>query len=264
MVKDNLVRNGVSRHEAISVLDSILRKSYRNEHVYKSALVEKILLGRHNLRTATVVNEFTIGGSCVDTVVINGEATAYEIKTELDSPARLSKQLADYRRAFRKIYVVVHESMVPAYMDTVDDTSVGLIALTHRHHLSIRKLATTYDADLDVTAMMKSLRKGEYTDILQRHFGSIPQVSATQHFSVCLEMALRIPRDRYQRYFEDALRLRKPREPELALRAPCQSLRYVYLQLDPARLQYERIERWLRGTVDVCTIPTCEENSLNS
>jgi len=264
MAKERVIPPGITRHEALEVLDGILRKTYRNEHVYKSIIVNKILLGRHTLRTATLVNEFTVGNSCVDTVIINGEATAYEIKTELDSSAKLIKQITDYRKVFRKINVVVHESMVDNYYELLADTDVGLLALTSRHSLSVKKVAQSNTSDLDVTIMMKSLRKQEYTEILVRHFGSSPSVPSTQHFSRCLDMAVSIDPVIYQRYFEDALRARKPREPGLALDTPCQALRYVYLQLDPARSHYERIDRWLRGTVDSCITRTCEGNSLSS
>jgi hypothetical protein len=264
MVEEKVFPSGFRRHEALGLLDGVLRKSYRNEHVYKSAIVNKILLGRHSLRTATLVNEFSVGASCVDTVIVNGDATAYEIKTELDSNAKLTKQIADYRKAFRKINVVVHESMVDTYLELLDESPVGLLALTSRHSLSVKKVATSDTAGLDVTTMMKSLRKWEYTDILIRHFGTSPEVPSTQHFSRCLEMAVKVDPVTYQGYFEDALGARKPREPDLALNALCHPLRYVYLQLDPARSHYERIDRWLRGTVDLCTTPTYVESSLNS
>lgn len=261
MAREQVIPSGITRHEALEILDELLRKTYRNEHVYKSLIVNKILLGRHSLRTATLVNEFAVGNSCVDTVIINGEATAYEIKTELDSSAKLNKQITDYRRVFRKINVVVHESMVANYSELLTDTDVGLLALTSRHNLSVRKFAKSNTSNLDVTTMVKSLRKSEYTEILVRHFGSSPSVPSTQHFSRCLDMALSIDPVIYQGYFEDALRARKPREPSLALDTPCHPLRYVYLQLDPAPSHYERIDRWLRGTVDSCITHTCEGNS---
>ncbi|WP_258803512.1 sce7726 family protein [Pseudarthrobacter sp. NS4] len=250
MARERIIPSGITRHEALEILDGVLRKTYRNEHVYKSTIVNKILLGRHTLRTATLVNEFSVGNSCVDTVIINGEATAYEIKTELDSSAKLTKQISDYRKVFRKINVVVHESMVDNYSELVAGTDVGLLALTSKHRLSVKKVAKSNTSSLDVTTMMKALRKKEYTEVLIRHFGRSPSVPSTQHFSQCLDMALSIDPVIYQRHFEDALRARKPREPSLALDTPCHPLRYVYLQLDPARSHYERIDRWLRGTVD--------------
>ncbi|MGW9405087.1 sce7726 family protein [Arthrobacter sp. NPDC055585] len=259
-----VVSSDAPRHEALEILDTLLRRSYRNEHIYKSAITTKILLGRHNLRTATMINEFAVGASCVDTVIINGEATAYEIKTELDSAAKLHKQLADYYRVFRKVNVVVHESMIDAYADIVDGTNAGLLALTTRHTLATKRVARDSSDNLDVTTMMKSLRKGEYTDILVRHFGGSPSVPSTRHFSACLDMATTIEPTVYQRYFEDVLRLRKPREPELAVGAVCDPLRYVYLQLDLSRSEHERVDQWLRGSVGKCTSPIYAESSSSS
>ena len=74
---------------------SILRKKgNRHEYVYKSALTQNILLGRHSLNTASMITEFRVGKCKADLVIFNGTATAYEIKSERDSLSRLERQIA--------------------------------------------------------------------------------------------------------------------------------------------------------------------------
>jgi hypothetical protein len=76
------------------------RQGCRDEYVYKAALVQKILLGRHSLQTASMLNEFRVGGCKADLAILNGTATVYEVKSERDSLARLQRQIAAYTTVF--------------------------------------------------------------------------------------------------------------------------------------------------------------------
>ena len=61
---------------------------------------------------ATLLTELNVGKSKADLVVINGTTTVYEIKTELDSTARLEGQLSDYIQVFDRVNVITCESKV--------------------------------------------------------------------------------------------------------------------------------------------------------
>lgn len=54
----------------------------RDEYIYRAAISQKILMGTHSLRTASMLNEFRAGSSKADLVILNGTATVYEIKSE--------------------------------------------------------------------------------------------------------------------------------------------------------------------------------------
>src|SRR6267154_2290198 len=69
------------------------REGYRHEYIYKAALVNKILLGKHSLQTASMLNEFRVGECKADLAILNGTATVYEVKSERDSLVRLRKQI---------------------------------------------------------------------------------------------------------------------------------------------------------------------------
>src|SRR6266568_1535168 len=56
------------------------REGYRHEYIYKAALTHKILLGKHSLQTASMINEFRVGDCKADVAILNGTATVYEVK----------------------------------------------------------------------------------------------------------------------------------------------------------------------------------------
>ncbi|MCY1339096.1 hypothetical protein D9M69_249700 [compost metagenome] len=66
-----------------------IRRAYRNEFVYKTEIASRIVFGRHSPNTASLHVELPVGRSIVDVAVFNGTSTAYEIKTEFDTPRRL-------------------------------------------------------------------------------------------------------------------------------------------------------------------------------
>ena len=65
--------DNVTIGDAFDTAFSLLRRSgLRNEYVYRSALIRNVLLGRHSLRTASMLTEFRIGSSKADMVILNG------------------------------------------------------------------------------------------------------------------------------------------------------------------------------------------------
>jgi hypothetical protein len=93
------------------------REGYRHEYIYKADLTHKILLGKHSLHTASMINEFRVGDCKVDVAILNGTATVYEVKSERDSLARLERQIAAYATVFAKVYVIASESHIRAVLN---------------------------------------------------------------------------------------------------------------------------------------------------
>ena len=87
---------------------SYLFNNYRNEYVYKNAIANKILLGRHSLNTSNLLTEFRVDKSKADIVILNGTSSVYEIKSEFDSFERLEEQIRSYRKVFGFINVITH------------------------------------------------------------------------------------------------------------------------------------------------------------
>lgn len=163
------IEKGTSRQKALEKMYSYLLKEYRCEYIYKNFITQKILLGRHSLNTSTLINEFRVGSSMADVVLINGKSTVYEIKTELDNPDRLQDQLTDYQKAFSEIYLVVHHSMVDNYMNKLSGSCVGLIALNKRNQLSVRKKAIRNTDHLDITTMLNLSVKRSTQTLSKKH-----------------------------------------------------------------------------------------------
>src|SRR5579863_10163858 len=116
------------------------REGYRHEYIYKAALMHKILLGKHSLQTASMINEFRVGDCKADVAILNGTAAVYEIKSERDSLTRLERQIAAYATVFAKVYVIAAETHIRAVANTVPDF-VGILCLNSRHQISTLRYA---------------------------------------------------------------------------------------------------------------------------
>jgi len=164
------------RNEIGSLFDACLdelQTAYRCEYVYKSAIADRIVFGRHSPRTASMHVELPVGGSIVDVAVFNGTSTAYEIKTELDSDKRLSSQSPDYLRAFDRVFVVTHPSLVARYEAAVDDR-VGILVLKGRNQLSEIRPAQSDVSRIDPAVVFRMLRRDEYIAAVTKYFGTQP------------------------------------------------------------------------------------------
>lgn len=150
-----------------------VRREYRNEYVYKSAIAERILFGRHSPRTSSLAVELPVAGSIVDVAIFNGTTTAYEIKTEFDSPRRLSTQTVAYLKAFDRVYVVTHPRLAEKYARLCDDR-VGILVLNARESLSSHRPAAANAAHLEQRAMFRIMRRPEFLGALERAGVNVP------------------------------------------------------------------------------------------
>jgi hypothetical protein len=164
-------------------LDSAFRElrtlGNRDEYVYRSAITEKILLGRHSLRTAAVLSETRVGASKVDMVVLNGTSTAYEIKSERDSLSRLSGQLDSYRRVFATVNVVTSPSHAGDVL-RLAPTDVGVLVLSSRFTLQTERLAITQPSRIRPESVLDMVRASEAVMILRALGMEVPSVPNTQ------------------------------------------------------------------------------------
>jgi hypothetical protein len=234
-----------SIREVIERLSSELSRSYRNEYVYKNAIANKILLGRHSLSTSTFLTELRVGASLADCVILNGSATVYEIKTELDSPAKLRKQIADYQRAFAEVFLVTHHSLTARYEAVIEGTGVGLLTLSRRGQLSTVRAASSVTSQLEIDTMMKMLRRSEYGAIAEDQVGSAISEPNTRYFKACLEIVRSMPPIEYASLAHAKLKARRPVEPDLLARRELESLRYLCIQANPSRRALETAIAWL-------------------
>lgn len=154
----------------------------RDDYVYRAAVTQKIVLGKHNLRTATVLHELRAGASKADVVVLNGTSTAYEIKSERDSFQRLPSQLADYRSVFASVNVVTSPSQANEVLRLAPD-DVGVLVLSSRFRLQVARPAIDLPERTSSLAILATLRVDEAMRVLHELSLPLPDVPNTRRWS---------------------------------------------------------------------------------
>jgi hypothetical protein len=170
-----------------SAFTALKKEGYRDEYVYKTALILRILLGRHSLRTASVLNEFRVEDCKADLVILNGTATAYEVKSERDSLARLERQIETYSQCFAQVYVIAAENHLDAVKALIPN-DVGILKLSNRLEISLVQKALDRPERTSSAVIFDSVRTVEARLILEAHGISIPKVPNTQLHSVLREL----------------------------------------------------------------------------
>lgn len=155
----------------------------RDEYVYKAAITQKLLLGRHSLKTATSIYEARAGSCKADLVVLNGTSTAYEIKSERDSLMRLSNQIENYRKVFATVNVVCSPTHASQVLELVPP-DVGVMVLSRRFTLQTQKAATITPERTSALAILNTLRTPEAVSILENLSVEVPTVPNTQRRSM--------------------------------------------------------------------------------
>lgn len=167
---------------------SVLRVAgQRNEYVYRAAITKNILLGKHSLRTASMLNEFRTGSCKADLVILNGTASVYEIKSERDSLARLSNQIANYKRVFASVNVIISEIHVKSVRDVVPD-DVGIMCLSRDQRVSVEREAIDRPECICPVTVFESLRSAEAAAVLEAVGIAVPVVPNTRRHSVMREL----------------------------------------------------------------------------
>lgn len=159
----------------------------RDEYVYKSTIIKKVLLGRHSLRTATFLSEFRVGTNKADLAILNGTSTVYEIKSDRDNLDRLAGQLAAYRKVFARIFVVAAEQHIAKLERSLPD-GVGILLLNKNLSLSELRQPNDNIPNIDPRVLCSALRRTEAEDVLKAHGRTVPEVPNTQIASVLRDM----------------------------------------------------------------------------
>lgn len=159
----------------------------RNEYIYKNVVAEKILLGRHSLNTAVLIQEMRALRSKADTVIFNGTSTAYEIKSDRDSLTRLPLQIEDYRKVFAKVVVVAAAKHVSTLENTLPE-DVGILTLSKKLSLSTIRPAQENLETLEAPAMLDALQLSELKAMLHLLGQETPDIPNTQQRRVYSEI----------------------------------------------------------------------------
>jgi len=241
-----LANNQSDVSEAIKLLYSALLASYRTEYFYKNALLTEQLLKKYNLSTTIVLNEFKIGNSKADFVLLNGESRVYEIKSDLDSLQKLPKQIADYKKFSDKIYIVTCEKFIEKIMEEYENSSIGIILFNEQNELKEFKSAKSDSSQLEHEIIFKTLRKNEYLDIIKNYFGFIPDAPNTKIFSVCKELVSEIDIKEFQKLAVEKLKKRRLQCVDLLKsNSTPNELKYLCYINDLSEMEYLRLFKFL-------------------
>jgi len=184
LAREAFMIDRVSRLNPVSELfklafEMLKRKCHRHEYIYKAALTEKVLLGRHSLQTASMLTEFRVGKCKADVAILNGTATVYEIKSERDSLSRLEHQIDSYKRVFACVYVIAGENHVRTVFENVSD-DIGILKLSERHQISTLREARDCPERTSPAAIFDAIRIHEAKELLKLLDVEIPNVPNTE------------------------------------------------------------------------------------
>lgn len=232
-----------------SVYDE-LEREYRSEYFYKNNLFHKYLLKRYSLATTAVFNEFKIGNSIADFVLLNGTARVFEIKTDLDGLNKLQKQIEDYRKFADLVYIVTSSKYVTKILSNYSNSTIGVLEFTQRNTFKEHKKATTNNLSFNHLTIFKTLRKSEYLEITNDNFGHIPSVPNTKIFRACFELISKIELAEFQKMVFNQLKKRKIKCPNLleSNKTPFE-LKQICYSLDFSTSEYENLYKFLQNPI---------------
>lgn len=184
-----------------------LNKHYRCEYVFKTAVLNEVLLKRHDF-DSVFLTEFRALNAKADIVILNGTSTVYEIKSDIDSLDRLPGQLAAYQKIFDKVFVVSNEKNKEGIRKIVGP-KIGILILNPDLTISTEREARSNRATLNKAVMFDCLRKNEYLAIIEQAFGYVPKVPGTVIHSYCRKLFCSLSNRTAHSYFLNALKIRQ-------------------------------------------------------
>lgn len=230
----------------------ILEKNYRCEYIYKNTLFNAILK-ENGLKSTLTLNEFKIGKSIADLVLLNGSAQIYEIKTELDSLDKLEKQIEDYLKFANKIHIVADDAHLAQLQTAYKDSTIGIVLLNNKNRLETIKEAESDTRFFDFDTLFKVLRKQEYLDLTMCNFSYIPDVPNTRIYRCCYELLSKVDIEKFQKQVIAKLKERSIQNPKkLMSRKTPKELKYICNSLDLNEKEYEVLYDFL-NTKHLCT-----------
>lgn len=219
LVNRLLCESGLSQSlHSVCTLSEVFDQAYgilrrddaRNEYIYKNAIAQKVLLGRHSLNTSCMLTEFRAGACKADVVILNGTSAVYEIKSERDKLDRLERQLYEYLRVFDEVYVITAERHICA-VERCIPAEVGILILTDRFTIRDYRSPISNIANVCPEQIFESLQRPEYVGILRQYDVTVPDVPNTRIHAVAKELFMSLtPKQAHDGMVEVLKRTRNP------------------------------------------------------
>lgn len=228
-------------YEVLEVLYRNMLRSYQNEYVYKNELISRWLLEKYGTKNTVYFSEFRVGNSIADLAIFNGESKAFEIKSEIDTPKRLARQMTDYSLFFDKCYIVIPKRKVSEYEETID-SKVGILTFEKQGRLiNIEEYRPAErNTRLDAHSVMEVLRTKEYLNIVARYYRKLPAVSIAQMYGECERMMKEIPEDILRKEVLTEIKQRRRNSFQFWKCSPI--LRQMFLSLNLSQREAETLQ----------------------
>lgn len=236
-----------TNYELIKRIYKSLSSSYRCEYIYKNKLFIDIVKN-YGLKETVVFNEFKIGSSKADIVLLNGSIRVYEIKTELDNLTKLDKQISDYLKIADKVYIVVDFKLVDRLIQIYKDTNIGIIGFSESNELTTFKEAESNVEFLEFDKLFKLLRKEEYLEVFADNFGYIPNIPNTKIFKFCYEQLKTCELKSFQCQVLNVLKRRQLKNAKfLKSKKTPNELKFICNSLDFNEIEYNKLYDFLNN-----------------
>lgn len=168
----DLAGTGGTLADAFDAAYRHLARGYRCEYVYANSLTTAAAARADDVN---VISGLHVCMSISDLVIADQQPAAYEIKTDLDSFARLELQLHSYGTCFEHVHVVTSPAKTArAIADT--PVHVGILTLADTGELEVARPAAGGLDRIERSAIFRVLRRAELLSILARQFGYTPDV----------------------------------------------------------------------------------------
>lgn len=256
LAKESGLRPPLSSQPLVSSMfdlafSSLKRVGCRHEYIYKAALIQRILLGKHNLRTASMLHEFRVGDCKADLAILNGTATVYEVKSERDSLARLERQMDAYAKVFARTYVIVGDNHVESVLRSVPG-HVGVLCLNRKQQISTLQEAADCSERTDPATIFDSIRTNEARSILIELGVEIPNVPNTGMSRALRRLFVQLsPREAHEAMVRTLKRTRNLAPLSQLISQMPPSLKAAALSVPLRKLDHARL-------VDAINTPLCE------
>lgn len=194
--------------EFIKFSYDILKVHYQNEYVYKNSFLNNWLINEMGKSDSVLFNEFRVGKSVADLAMFNGISKAFEIKTEYDSDKRLTTQIADYKKAFNEVFLIIPSSKIDLYKKY--DSEIGIILFddSFEQQFEIYREPHTRQK-LESAVIMEILHTEEYKSIVTEYFGDLPKMNSFNQYDICKSLIETIPICELNNLYLDRLKKRK-------------------------------------------------------
>lgn len=185
----------------------LMANHYQNEYFLKNEFLNKWLINELGKSESILFSEFRIGNAIADLAMFNGRSKAFEIKTLLDNNSRLTRQLAEYKKIFNEVYLIVPEECLEKYINY--DREIGVISYNAQKRVFKLQVMAKENISIDIDVLMQVLRTKEYLWIVNQYCKDVPLMNAFNQFEISKNIISAIPRKELNSLFLEVMKKRE-------------------------------------------------------